>query len=66
MPSIVSSFGSACTRLPYFTSGHAFTVTRSPSRARRLLRTTLLGRILISSHVSSASTKQAVSFRFLP
>ena len=33
---------------------------------RRFLRTTLFMRILPSSHVSSASTMQTVSLRFLP
>ncbi len=38
----------------------------SPNRTRRFLRTTLLMRILASSHVSSASTMHTVSLRFFP
>eukprot|EP01139_Manchomonas_bermudensis_P001218 Amastigsp_a1520_219.p6 type:complete len:121 gc:universal Amastigsp_a1520_219:382-20(-) len=53
-------------RLPYLTSGHALTVTTSERRTRRFVRTTLLSRILASGHVSSASTMQTVSRRFLP
>jgi hypothetical protein len=38
----------------------------SPSLTRKFLRTTLLMRILFSSTVSSDSTMQTVSRRFLP
>eukprot|EP00160_Parvularia_atlantis_P008070 Unigene1729_Nuclearia_a/m.5310 Unigene1729_Nuclearia_a/g.5310 ORF Unigene1729_Nuclearia_a/g.5310 Unigene1729_Nuclearia_a/m.5310 type:complete len:430 (-) Unigene1729_Nuclearia_a:9-1298(-) len=65
-PSIVSSIGRMCTRWPYLMSGQGWTETMSPRRTRRLLRTTLLTRTLVSSTVSSARTMSTVSLRFLP
>jgi hypothetical protein len=66
MPSTVSSIGSMCTRFPYLTSWHWWTETTSPSRTLKFFLTTLFIRIFGSSHVSSASTIQIVSFLFLP
>ena len=58
--------GSTCTLTPYLTSVHWCTETTSPSRTRRLRRTTLLRRTRDSSVPSSASTMHTVSLRFLP
>mmetsp|Transcript_27800 Transcript_27800/g.89165 ORF Transcript_27800/g.89165 Transcript_27800/m.89165 type:complete len:389 (+) Transcript_27800:707-1873(+) len=66
MPSMVSSIGRMCTRLPYLTSGHWWTEMTSPRRTLRFLRTHLFMRILPRSHVSSASTMHTVSLRRLP
>ena len=65
-PSIVSSNGNTWIRLPYGTSWHAVTVTTSPKRIRKFLRTTLFIKTLLSSQFSSAKQIHIVSRDFLP
>ena len=65
-PSIVSSTGSMWTPFPYLTSEHWCTDTTSPSWTLRFDLTTLFILIFGSSHVSSATAMQIVSFCFLP
>jgi hypothetical protein len=65
-PSIESSKGRMCTRLPYLMSRHWWTFTRSPSLTRRLLRATLFTCMRPSSTSSELRQMRTVSRRFFP